>query len=136
MRAFVPVSSKGETQDGYNVSLAILDELHAHKRRELYDVMEAGCGKRPGSLLWCITTAVTDRAGNFKVQGSVDPGGSRLLLHRRLRAALHRSAFPRTLQHLGGPQQERIDAHVNDMIEILRHGQRVDPLAHADVEDA
>lgn len=60
---FVAVCAKGETQDGYNVSLAILDELHAHKRRELYDVMETGCGKRPGSLLWCITTAGTDRSG-------------------------------------------------------------------------
>lgn len=60
---FKPVAAKGETQDGYNVSLAVLDELHAHKKRELYDVMLTGCGKRPQSLLLCITTAGTNRAG-------------------------------------------------------------------------
>lgn len=60
---FEPVSSRGETQDGYNISLAVLDELHAHKSRELYDVMETGCGKRPQSMLLCITTAGTNRAG-------------------------------------------------------------------------
>lgn len=69
---FVPICAKGETQDGYNVSLAILDELHAHKKRELYDVMVTGCGKRPGSLLWCITTAGTDRTGIcYEVRGYV-----------------------------------------------------------------
>lgn len=60
---FEPINSKGETQDGYNVSFAVLDELHAHKKRELYDVILTGCGKRPESLLLCITTAGTNRAG-------------------------------------------------------------------------
>lgn len=60
---FEAVSAVGEKQDGYNVSFAVLDELHAHKKRDVYDVIETGCGKRPQSLLWCITTAGTNRAG-------------------------------------------------------------------------
>jgi len=67
---FEPINSKGETQDGYNVSFAVLDELHAHKRRELYDVVLTGCGKRPQSLLLSITTAGTNRTGIcFEVRG-------------------------------------------------------------------
>jgi phage terminase large subunit-like protein len=37
--------------------------LHAHKSRELWDVIETGTGKRDQSLLWAITTAGTNRAG-------------------------------------------------------------------------
>ncbi len=50
-------SSDGKTLDGLNTHLAIVDELHAHKTRDLYDVVETSLGKRPSSLLWCITTA-------------------------------------------------------------------------------
>lgn len=60
---YKPVAAKADSQDGYNISFAVLDELHAHKSRDLYDVMVTGCGKRPQSLLFCITTAGTNRAG-------------------------------------------------------------------------
>jgi phage terminase large subunit-like protein len=49
--------------DGLNVHLAIVDELHAHKIRTVYEVLESGLGKRLQSLLWTITTAGFDRAG-------------------------------------------------------------------------
>lgn len=60
---FVALSSEGNTLDGLNIHIALIDELHAHKTRDVYDVIETGCGKRDQSLLWTITTAGSDRAG-------------------------------------------------------------------------
>lgn len=58
-----PLSAEGSTLDGLNVHCAIIDELHAHKRRDVYDVIDTARGSREQSLLWCITTAGTDRSG-------------------------------------------------------------------------
>lgn len=60
---FLPLAAEASTQDGLNVHLAVLDELHAHKRRELYDVLDTARGSRRQSLIWIITTAGTDRSG-------------------------------------------------------------------------
>lgn len=60
---FEALSAEGSTLDGLNIHCAIVDELHAHKTRSVYDVIETGTGKRPQSLLWVITTAGTDRSG-------------------------------------------------------------------------
>jgi len=67
---FVALSADANSLDGLNTHLAVIDELHAHKTRAVYDVIETGTGKRPQSLLWCITTAGTDRAGIcYEVRG-------------------------------------------------------------------
>jgi len=69
---FVPLSREAKNQDGANVHLAVVDELHAHKTRETYDVIETGCGKRTSSLLWVITTAGSDMTGIcYEVRGYV-----------------------------------------------------------------
>ena len=60
---FTALSADGHTLDGLNIHLAIVDELHAHKGREVYDVLETGIGKRPQSLLWMITTAGANKHG-------------------------------------------------------------------------
>lgn len=60
---FMAKSHEGKTLDGLNTHLAIIDELHAHKTREVYDVVETSLGKRKSSLLWCITTAGFDEQG-------------------------------------------------------------------------
>jgi phage terminase large subunit-like protein len=60
---FEAKSAEGSTLDGLNVHFACVDELHAHKTRDVYDVVETGAGKRSQSLLWVITTAGSDRAG-------------------------------------------------------------------------
>ena len=60
---FEPLSAEGSTLDGLNIHLGIIDELHAHKTRTVYDVVETGTGKRDQSLLWVITTAGSDRSG-------------------------------------------------------------------------
>ena len=69
---FQAKSSEGSTLDGLNTHCAIVDELHAHKRRDVYDVVETSTGKRANSLMWCITTAGTNRAGIcYEVRGLV-----------------------------------------------------------------
>lgn len=53
----------GKSGDGKNVHLAIVDEIHAHKTRDVYDVLETGTGKRRRSLIWVISTAGFDTSG-------------------------------------------------------------------------
>lgn len=56
------VSSDYNTLDGLNPHLCVVDELHAHKTRGLYDVMLSGMGARHQPLMIAITTAGVDRA--------------------------------------------------------------------------
>jgi phage terminase large subunit-like protein len=51
------INAKSSTQDGWNPHVGILDELHAHKDRGLYDVIRSAFGARKNPLLWIITTA-------------------------------------------------------------------------------
>lgn len=60
---FEALSAEGSTLDGLNTHFACVDELHAHKTRAVYDVVETSIGKRAQSLLWVITTAGSNRAG-------------------------------------------------------------------------
>lgn len=60
---YTPLASEGSTLDGLNVHFAVIDELHAHKTRAVYDVIDTARGAREQSLLWNITTAGTDRSG-------------------------------------------------------------------------
>lgn len=60
---FKPLNAEGSTLDGLNIHGGIIDELHAHKKRDLYDVLDSGTGARKQPLLWMITTAGSDRAG-------------------------------------------------------------------------
>ena len=61
--SFKALSADGHTLDGLNIHLAVVDELHAHKSRDVHDVLESGMGKRPQSLLWEITTAGFNKHG-------------------------------------------------------------------------
>lgn len=60
---FQAKSAEGSTLDGLNTHLAVIDELHAHKTRAVYDVVETSLGKRRNSLMWVITTAGFDTVG-------------------------------------------------------------------------
>lgn len=60
---FEPLHSQGETLDGLNVHCAINDELHAHKKRDLYDVLETATGSRTQPLILNITTAGYNKSG-------------------------------------------------------------------------
>lgn len=54
---------QGGNLDGLNIHAAIVDELHAHKTRDVFDVIDTGTGSRDQSLIWLITTAGFNRAG-------------------------------------------------------------------------
>ncbi len=60
---FKPLSRESDNLDGLNISGAVVDELHAHKTREIYDVIDTGTGAREQPLIWIITTAGTDTSG-------------------------------------------------------------------------
>lgn len=60
---FEPLSADAHTLDGLNIHCAIIDELHAHRTREVWDVIETATGARSQSLIWSITTAGSNRAG-------------------------------------------------------------------------
>jgi len=69
---FQALSADANTLDGLNPSFAAIDELHAHKTRGVYDVLESGQGSRDQPLLWAITTAGSDRSGIcYEVRGYV-----------------------------------------------------------------
>lgn len=56
-----PLNAEGSTLDGLNVHYAGIDEFHAHKKRELYDVIDSATGARSQPIIWMVTTAGTDR---------------------------------------------------------------------------
>ncbi len=59
----LPLSAEADGLDGLNTHLAVLDELHAHKKRDLYDVIETSTGARDQPLVLCITTAGVNMGG-------------------------------------------------------------------------
>ncbi len=55
------LSSEAYSKHGLNPSVVIIDELHAHKKRDLYDTLTFGTGAaREEQLIWIITTAGDD----------------------------------------------------------------------------
>ena len=58
---FVPLGADADTMDGLNVHVALVDEVHAHKTRDVVDVLETATGARRQPLQIEITTAGTDQ---------------------------------------------------------------------------
>lgn len=58
---FEPLGADSDTMDGLNVHGAVIDELHAHKNRDTWDVLDTATGSRRQPLLFGITTAGYDR---------------------------------------------------------------------------
>lgn len=58
---FEPLGSDEDTLDGLNIHGALVDELHAHKTRLLWDVLDTATGARRQALIAAITTAGYDR---------------------------------------------------------------------------
>jgi phage terminase large subunit-like protein len=58
---YEPLGADADTLDGLNVHGAIIDELHAHKSRALWDVLGTATGSRRQPLIFAITTAGYDR---------------------------------------------------------------------------
>ena len=60
---FGPLSADAHTLDALNVSLAAIDELHAHKTRAVWDVLDTATGARLQPLMLATTTAGVDLGG-------------------------------------------------------------------------
>ena len=58
---YEPLGADADSMDGLNVHGAIIDELHAHKDRRVWDVLETATGSRRQPLMFAITTAGYDR---------------------------------------------------------------------------
>lgn len=58
---YEPLGADADSMDGLNVHAAIVDELHAHKNRSIWDVLETATGSRRQPLIFAITTAGFDR---------------------------------------------------------------------------
>jgi phage terminase large subunit-like protein len=54
---YKPLGADADTLDGLHLHGAIIDEMHAHKTRDLYDVLETATGSRRQPMLYIITTA-------------------------------------------------------------------------------
>ena len=62
--SFRPLSRDTQgNNDGYNIHMGLIDELHGHKKRDMYDILDTGTGSREQPLIWMITTAGVNRAG-------------------------------------------------------------------------
>lgn len=57
---YEPLGADANTMDGLNIHGAIIDELHAHKTRAVFDVIDTATGSRRQPLIFSITTAGTD----------------------------------------------------------------------------
>lgn len=58
---FEPLGADKDGMDGLNIHGAIVDELHAHKTRAMWDVLRTATGSRRQPLIFVITTAGYDR---------------------------------------------------------------------------
>jgi phage terminase large subunit-like protein len=59
---FEALSAEHSNLDGLNIHAALVDELHAHPTRGLWDVLATAIGSRIQPLIWAITTAGLNRA--------------------------------------------------------------------------
>jgi phage terminase large subunit-like protein len=60
---FRPINAKASTQDGLNPSMLVFDELHAHKTRDLFDVLRSAAGARKSPLFLYTTTEGYENPG-------------------------------------------------------------------------
>lgn len=65
---FKPLGSDSETLDGLNVHGAMMDEIHAWKDKNLYDVIVDGTSSREQPLIFMITTAGTIRESVYDMK--------------------------------------------------------------------
>lgn len=61
--SFKPLAADSDTLEGKNTHCALIDELHAHKNRRVYDVLELSLAARSQPMMLVITTAGEDRTG-------------------------------------------------------------------------
>jgi len=62
---FEPLGADADTMDGLNVHGALIDEIHAHKSRDTWDLLETATGARRQPLMFGISTSGFDRQSLF-----------------------------------------------------------------------
>lgn len=67
---FEPLGGDKDTMDGLNPNGAIADELHAHKTRGMWDVIETAMGARRQPMMFAVTTAGLPRESIYQDQHS------------------------------------------------------------------
>ena len=65
---FKPLSRDADSLEGLNPHFAIIDELHAHSVREVFDVLDEATGSRRQPLMFIISTEGDNPAGVFAEQ--------------------------------------------------------------------
>jgi phage terminase large subunit-like protein len=60
---FRPIAAQTKSQDGKNPHCALIDELHEHQRRDVWEAMSTALGAREHPLMIAITTAGHNTAG-------------------------------------------------------------------------
>ena len=58
---YEPLGADADTLDGLNIHGALVDELHAHRTRAVWDVLETATAARRQPLVFAITTAGVER---------------------------------------------------------------------------
>ena len=66
--SFKPLSSDSDTLDGLNIHGSFIDELHAIKKKDLYDVIVDGMSAREQPISVITSTAGTVREGIFDIK--------------------------------------------------------------------
>ena len=66
--SFKPLGSDSDTLDGLNVHCALMDEIHAWKDKNLYDVIVDGTSARDQPMIFITTTAGTVREGIYDIK--------------------------------------------------------------------
>ena len=106
---YEPLGADGDSMDGLNVHFGAIDELHAHKKRDVFDVLETATGSRDQPIIWCITTAGFDQSGicfelrdyaTEVLRGTVEDDTFFAIIYTIDRAAEWPDLKPRTKKHL------------------------------------
>jgi len=66
--SFKAASRDAGSQEGFNTHCAIIDELHAHTTREVFDVLDESTGARQQPLIYIISTEGENATGVFAEQ--------------------------------------------------------------------
>jgi phage terminase large subunit-like protein len=65
---FQPLSRDADSLEGLNPHGSVIDELHAHRTREVFDVLDEATGSRQQPLIFIISTEGDNSAGVFAEQ--------------------------------------------------------------------
>lgn len=102
-----PLGADADSTDGLNCHGNVIDELHAHKNRDLWDVLEEAMAARLQPLHYAITTAGAARMGICWEQHEYGV--------RVLEGAVQDDAFFAFIATIDGPDEELLDEFFSEV---------------------